>query len=232
MIKIWGTALLAAAIWLLSVYGQSRPAPLGPGAPATQFSAARADAVLGRLLGDQRPHPVGSQAAAQLRGRLLDELHALGVQAHTRTVTSCYSEPRWDNIPCATVTNITADVLLGAGKAILLMAHTDSVAAGPGAGDDMAGVATILETIRALKARGAADHPVTALFSDGEEDGLLGAAAWLRDGAPRVGAVVNIEARGNQGPSYLFQTSPGDAGLFAATRAPAICSRPARAMRA
>jgi hypothetical protein len=216
MVRVWGIALLAAAIWLLSVYGQSRPAPLGQDAPATQFSAARADAVLGRLLGDQRPHPVGSQAAAQFRGRLLDELQAMGVQARTQTTTSCTSEPRWDNIPCATVTNITADVLPGTGKAILLMAHTDSVAAGPGAGDDGAGVATIVETIRALKARGGAAHPVTALFTDGEEDGLLGAAAWLRDGAARarVGAVVNIEARGDQGPSYLFQTSKGDAGLI------------------
>jgi len=216
MIKIWGTALLAAAIWLLTAYGQSRPAALGPEAPATQFSAARADAVLGRLLGDQRPHPVGSQAAAQFRARLLDELQAMGVQARTRTTTSCYSEPRWNNIPCATVTNITADVLPGTGKAILLMAHTDSVAAGPGAGDDGAGVATILETIRALKARGGAPHPVMALFTDGEEDGLLGAAAWLRQDAERanVGTVVNIEARGNQGPSYLFQTGKGDAGLI------------------
>lgn len=216
MVRTWGIALLAAAIWLLTVYGQSRPAPLGPGAPATQFSAARADAALGRLLGDQRPHPVGSQAAAQFRSRLLDELRALGVQARTQTTMSCYSEPRWDNIPCATVTNITADVLPGTGKAILLMAHTDSVAAGPGAGDDGAGVATILETIRALKARGGATHPVMALFTDGEEDGLLGAAAWLRQDAARanIGAVVNIEARGNQGPSYLFQTSTGDAGLI------------------
>jgi hypothetical protein len=218
MVRIWGIALLAAAIWLLSVYGQSRPAAVGADAPATQFSAARADAMLGRLLGDQRPHPVGSQAAALFRARLLDELQAMGVQARTQTVTSCFSDPRWNDIFCGTVTNITADVLPGTGKAILLMAHTDSVAAGPGASDDGAGVATILETIRALRARGAAAHPVTALFTDGEEDGLLGASAWLRDGAQHaranVGAVVNIEARGNQGPSYLFQTSKGDAGLI------------------
>ena len=32
------------------------------------------------------------------------------------------------------------------------MAHMDSVPAGPGAGDDGSGVATLLETIRALKA--------------------------------------------------------------------------------
>jgi len=43
-------AALAAGIWLLSAYGQSRPAALGLDAPAGQFSAGRADAVLGRIL--------------------------------------------------------------------------------------------------------------------------------------------------------------------------------------
>jgi hypothetical protein len=55
--RIWGLAALAVAVWLLAVYAQSRPAPLGLDAPATQFSAARADAVLGGLLGDQQPRP-------------------------------------------------------------------------------------------------------------------------------------------------------------------------------
>ena len=53
----------------------------------------------------------------------------------------------------------------GTGKAVVLMAHSDSVAAGPGAGDDGSGVAILLETIRALKARGTAasgEHPVVA----------------------------------------------------------------------
>ena len=63
------------------------------------------------------------------------------------------SEARWHQVNCATVTNIIADVMPGAGKPVLLMAHSDSVAAGPGAGDDGSGVAVLLETIRALKAR-------------------------------------------------------------------------------
>ncbi len=97
------------------------------------------------------------------------------------------------------------------------MAHTDSVAAGPGAGDDVSGVATILETIRALKARGlTGEHPITALFTDGEESGLLGARAYLKTPlvVAKTGAVINVESRGNQGPSYLFQTSAGDAKLI------------------
>ena len=97
------------------------------------------------------------------------------------------------------------------------MAHSDSVAAGPGAGDDGAGVAILLETIRALKARGmAGNHPILALFTDGEENAMLGASAFLADPKwrARVGVVVNLEARGNQGRSFLFQTSPGDGPLI------------------
>jgi hypothetical protein len=212
---------LVVGIWLLSAHGQSRPAALGLNAPATQFSAARADAVLGRVLGGERPHPAGSAEAQELRARLLRELNLLDVHARTVSEMSCYAERRWDNLPCGTVSNIVATVSPGPendkGKAILLMAHTDSVAAGPGAADDGSGVAILLETIRALKARGLrGEHPVIALFTDGEEPGLLGAAAYLRDPAARakIGAVINVEARGNQGPSYLFQTSAGDAALI------------------
>ena len=45
--------------------------------------------------------------------------------------------------------------------------------------------------------------------------GLLGAGLFLKDPAwrGRVGVVINVEARGNQGPSYLFQTSAGDGKL-------------------
>ena len=40
VVRIWGLGGLAVAIWLLSVFGQSRPDALGLGAPATAFSAA------------------------------------------------------------------------------------------------------------------------------------------------------------------------------------------------
>ncbi|HEY1877641.1 MAG TPA: M28 family peptidase, partial [Rhizomicrobium sp.] len=128
---------------------------------------------------------------------------------------SCVSEARWHEVNCATVTNIIADVLAGSGKPVLLMAHSDSVAAGPGGGDDGSGVAVLLETIRALKTRAPqTGRPIIALFSDGEEPGLLGASAYIREAKDNIAAVVNADVRGNSGPSFLFQTSPGDAGLI------------------
>lgn len=211
---LWG--LVAVAIWLLCFYGQYRPTALGLDAPAREFAASRADAVLSRLLGPEIPHPAGSAENAALHARLLSELRRLGVKADTLHTMSCHTEARFDAVTCATITDIIGEVVPGARPAIVLMAHTDSVAAGPGAGDDQSGVAAILETIRAWKARGGASrHPILALFTDGEENAMLGASAFLADPAwrARVGVVINLEARGNQGRSFLFQTSSGDGAL-------------------
>lgn len=214
MLRIWLLGLLAVGFWILSVYGTG-PAPLPADAPATVFSAARADAVLARLLGPERPRPAGSVQAASFRKRVEAELEKLGIPYQEQTQRSCYGRRRWQ--ACGTVTNIYARAVPGTGREVLLMAHTDSVPRGPGAADDGSGVAVILETLRALKARHlAGNRPVAALFTDGEEKGLLGAAAYVRDPAnvARTGAVVNAEARGNRRPSLLFQTSPGDAVLI------------------
>ncbi|MGH3144372.1 MAG: M20/M25/M40 family metallo-hydrolase, partial [Rubrobacter sp.] len=84
-----------------------------------------------------------------------------------------------------------------------------SVSTAPGAGDDGAGVAAMLETLRALKAGPPLKNDVILLFTDGEERGLLGARAfvdnhpWAKD----VGVVLNLEARGNTGPAILVRTN-------------------------
>ena len=84
--------------------------------PRRCFRWGRADAALGRVLGPERPHPVGSAEAAAVRGRILKELAAMGVPARQESRMSCVSEARWHQVNCATVTNIIADVLPGSGK--------------------------------------------------------------------------------------------------------------------
>jgi len=219
-LRTWLLGLVALAVWLLSVYAQTPPAALGTDAPATRFSALRARATLARLEGPARPHPAGSAENAAVHARLAAELAALGLKAAPFSRLACYSGQRWGMVACAEVTDLIAEVAPGDGKApqkaIVMMAHMDSVPAGPGAGDDGSGVATILETIRALKARGLHTiHPIEAVFTDGEEYGLLGANALTRDPAwrARAGIVLNMEARGSSGRSLMFQTSPGNGRL-------------------
>lgn len=55
-------------------------------------------------------------------------------------------------------------------------------------------------------------------MTDGEEQGLLGGDVFMREHPWRhePGAVLNFEARGTGGPSYMFETSAGNAWLISA----------------
>jgi hypothetical protein len=57
---------------------------------------------------------------------------------------------------------------------------------------------------------------VIFLFTDVEEVGLLAAKAFVDEStlAKDVGLVMNFEARGNAGPSIMFETSPGNGRLI------------------
>lgn len=208
---------LAAGFWFLQIYGRAQPGVADVATAARSFSAMRAEAVLARVLGPERPHPVSTEENAAVRVRIVRELGRLGLRPFVHSAFACHP-PRSDGLLiCATVHDVIAQVIPGSGKAVVLLAHYDSVPAGPGAADDESGVATVIETARALIARGPQTrHPVLAVLTDGEEADLLGAAAFLHDPAlrARIGAVINVEARGNRGPSLLFQTSPGDAPLI------------------
>ncbi|HEX3432320.1 MAG TPA: M28 family peptidase [Rhizomicrobium sp.] len=209
--------LLGAGFWFLQVYGTARPQVIAASASTRLFSAERAEQVLARLLGPEKPHPVSTDENARVRARIVRELSALGLKPFGLHGFACRSPHNSGVLICGSVNDVIAQVKPGVGKAIVMLAHYDSVPAGPGAADDESGVATVIETARALIARGLpGKHPVLALLTDGEEADLLGAAAFLRDAKlrARVGAVVNVEARGNRGPSLLFQTSPGNAALI------------------
>ena len=94
--------------------------------------------------------------------------------------------------------------------------HYDSVDDGPGAGDDASGVAVVLETLRALKAGPPLDRDVIVLFDDGEENGFHGSRLFVDEHpwAKEIGVVLNFDARGNSGPSIMFETSEGNGWLI------------------
>jgi hypothetical protein len=207
-----GVVIMLATLGLV-VLSARPPEPRPATAPANEFSAARAMALMERLLDDSAPHPTGSEANAAVGARIEDELTALGLTPETQTAFACH--PIW--AVCGEVINILSR-LPGQtdGPAVLLTAHYDSVPSGPGAGDDMAGVAAILEVARVLQSEPPPRNPVILLLSDGEEVGLLGAAAFVGEHpwADDVGVVVNLEANGTHGQSILFETTENNAWLI------------------
>lgn len=205
---------LLALLAFVAVYLQRPGAAAPETAPAPEFSAGRAMKHVRAIA--QVPRPIGSAAHAAARDYLLRELAALNVAAAVQTTTAA-APPRAAPYRVGDVSNVVGRIP-GAGgkKSVLLVAHYDSVPTGPGASDDGAGVAALLETARALKAGPPLKNDVVFLFSDGEEVGLLGAEAFAAEHplAQNVGVVLNLEARGNSGPAMMFETSPNNRWLI------------------
>jgi len=212
------TLLLAIAVWaLLSAIPNPRPDPAPATAPAGDFSAERAMVHVAAIA--QRPHPMGSLEHRRVRDYIRTELGRLNLEAQIQTGTGHYSRGRFEN--SGTVENVLARLAGTANtRPVMLVAHYDSTLRGPGAGDDAHGVAVLLETLRALRASPSLRNDTIFLFTDGEEGGLLGADVFMRMHPWRSepGVVLNFDARGTGGPSFMFETSAGNAWLIDALR--------------
>jgi hypothetical protein len=203
-------ALLAVIFAAVAVENRGAFSARPANAPASEFSAVRAFAAERAILGGNVPHPVGSAAHDAVRDRLTAHLRSLGYDVTIQRAFACTA-----HVVCAPVQNIIARAP-GDNRpdALLLAAHYDSVPAGPGASDDGIGVATLVETARAL--RGVRlRNPVVFLITDAEEMGLIGAEGFAAD--PNLvrgaAAVINVEARGTNGASHMFETSARNAWL-------------------
>jgi len=212
----WAGLALVIALSVLAWVELQPPASLPATAPVAEFSAERAMKSLSVIA--QKPHPIGSTEHGKVRDYLLEQLRFLGLEPQLQSSTGFFLESWWGPpYQVGSVENIVARIQGSANtKAVMLVSHYDSVASGPGAGDDGAGVAAILETVRALRSGPALRNDVIILITDGEEIELLGAAAfvdehpWARD----VGVVLNFEAQGSAGPSLMYETSAGNGRLI------------------
>ena len=213
---------LAAVIGLMTVsvaaaLSVSAPEPLPADAPDSEFSAARAHAHL-RIAADEA-HVAGSAAGDQARDYLLARLRALGLQVEVQDAVGPEAGQLSGARDAATVARVRNVVAMLPGTAptgrVFLVAHYDSVQVGPGANDDGAGTAAILEVARALAADPRPRNDVVFVLTDAEEACLCGAAAFANAHplAANGGVVLNLEARGRTGPVIMFETSRRNARL-------------------
>jgi len=218
-------ALILAILVILwiGVCAAQPPSALPVSAPLTSFSAARAMIDVHAIA--MRPHPAASADNARVRAYLADRLRTLGIVPEERRYLidpdGYATLHRWNPqaSPAAELGDLVG-VLPGRDRtlpAVALMAHMDTVWGSPGGADDSAGVAAILELLRAIRARGTPARDIVVLFTDGEEIGLSGARAfWPADGvAHHVGVVVNLESRGAGGRATMFETGADNAGMIA-----------------
>jgi len=206
--------ILAFGVWLGFAGAGLPPLPRGSEAQSSgTFSTRLAMQSLRTIAA--APHPVGTLAHDRVRDFLVDRLRALGCNdVHVQSATGFNT---LDGPLAATIANVVCRKPgTHPGRAVLLTAHYDAVPRSFGAGDDGVGVAAILETVRALMNGPPLANDLIILFSDAEEEGLLGSEVfvdlhpWARD----VAAVLNFDNRGDAGPVFMFQTSTGNAPLI------------------
>ncbi len=208
---------LLTIIGLLSWLGFAQlrtPSVIPATSPPASFSAERAMVHLNAIAGQSRA--VGMPGHDAARDYLVAQLTAMGLQPELQTTTSVLRFEGADSFGTGMVTNVIARIPGTANTgAIAINAHYDGGATGPAAGDNGVGVAATLEVVRAVLAGPPLANDVIVVFSDGEENGDLGAAAfnqqhpWAKD----VRLAINFEAQGTGGPAMLYATSDEDGWL-------------------
>ncbi|KAJ8717542.1 hypothetical protein PYW07_005472 [Mythimna separata] len=229
----WLAAALAACAALLAGVARidhALPAPLGLAAPPHRFRALVAHQHLVNLT-SIGPRVAGSYENEVLAVSLLvSTLRDIAARAspHNRVELDVHSASGafelsfmdgMNNVYRG-VQSVAARVRGAGGRprarsALLLNCHFDTVPDSPGASDDGAGCAVLLEVLRALAAGAPLRHDAVFLFNGAEENILQASHAfitqhkWARD----VRAFINIEACGAGGREVLFQAGPHDPWL-------------------
>lgn len=194
-------------IWY-AFHSQTPSAQVQEDLPATEWSTARALEHVKAI--SLKPHYVGSNAHHEVRDYIKDEFTKLGLNVTTQkgydiSWNGNMSQP--ENI-VARIKGSQPD-----NKALVLLTHYDSDPhSSKGASDAGSGVATILEGVRAFLAQNKQPkNDIIICITDGEELGLNGASLFVNQHpwAKDVGFVLNFEARGSGGPSYMLVETNG-----------------------
>lgn len=153
------------------------------------------------LAGDVAQIIAGTNTAE--RGKAIqNSLKAMGIEFKTEDFTATSragKEVKGTNI-IATIPNAKAR------KTIMIGAHYDRVAVGVGAIDNASGSATVLELLRAFKAKPLKDVTIIAGFWDQEEVGLVGSREFVKSrekgGLPNI--YINFDVYGAGDTIWLW----------------------------
>lgn len=188
----------------MAVSGCAREVPL--------FLENNARAHIGMLSGTIGSRPIGSPQNLRAREYVVDELRQIGYDVRVQETDA----RRHEIGRTARVANIIAVLPGERTEAIGLVSHYDSSPDSPGAADDALGVGVSLEAARVIAAAGRRTWSTFVIVTDGEENGLMGAAGLLtdREVMGRLRAYINIDATGSSGTAVLFQAGPANSWIL------------------
>ncbi len=157
----------------------------------------------------KEPHYTSSYYHQEVQNYIINELDKMGLETEIQNQVVLSSRRVGTN-----AANIIGTIKGSrSGKSLVLLTHYDSSAHSSfGASDAGSGVVTILEGVRAFLSKNIIPlNDIHIVFTDAEEIGLLGAEAFVKNHKliDNVGLVLNFEARGSGGPSYMLMETNG-----------------------
>lgn len=208
-LRITLSVLLLSVI--LSMFVLNTPVPIGKNDDT--FSAAYAAEYIEVL--SREPHSVFDPVAhEEVRLYLKDQLEMYVGVANVTEMN--YTSLELGEGTDYDIKNLLAVIPGSSETGILLVGHYDSrghvgrdgeLGRSYGAADDGYAIATLLEIAR-LYGDISLTNSIYILMTDAEETGLYGAyMAATEPFMDKIGFIINIEARGNEGPAYMFETS-------------------------
>lgn len=203
VLGLWFAVVLCLLIGIFPILSPRAPSGDDPDAISVERALEHVDFIA------REPHVMGTPEIERVREYLIETLTETGLEPEKLTIEA----PDYFGVSGGTVDIV--DVLVrirgsGDGRAILLMAHYDTVPTTSGANDNSAAVAALLEVARILAAEPPPPNDVIVLFTDGEEPtprfGAWGFAEyhpWFHD----VALAVNLEGIAVAGPTMLVEMS-------------------------
>ena len=157
----------------------------------------------------KEPHYTSSYYHQEVQNYIINELDKMGLETEIQNQVVFNSRRVGTN-----AANIIGTIKGSRkGKSLVLLTHYDSSAHSSfGASDAGSGIVTILEGFRVFLSNNETPiNDIHLVFTDAEEMGLLGAEAFVKNHnlIDNVGLVLNFEARGSGGPSYMLMETNG-----------------------
>lgn len=222
-VLVFGMVIIVGAFaWWMSL----APRPLPADAPSSEFSAYRALKHVEATAIE--PHPGGSHANEKVYEYIAAQLEAMDVEM-TVERPIVLRGGRAIERSGAILARVPGTASTGA---FAIDAHFDSTPYGPGAADDLSGIAAMLEAIRALKASPPLQNDILFCFADKEEMGGDGGPGvfmrhpWFE----QVRAILGLETRGTSGPGLMFETGPENGFVIRQLAQSDACPRATSAM--
>jgi hypothetical protein len=192
------------------------------------FDTNRAFARLERILAGEPPHPVDSPGSDLVRDRLLAEMRGVGLQPRVSDDMVCNAFRKAATSLARASATSPPPSDRPTGEHLLIVGHYDSVPVGPGAATTASPSPPCWRSPSSCAASRSPARHLPVQRRRGKRPARRPRLPGPRPAAPRVSHLVNLEARGVDGPAIMFETSRPNGAAVDFIAAPSTARSPTR----